>query len=163
MMFFTSKYACLSLKLGQYHASEGISLPSGELIKPIEVFSSYKYLGILESSDVLHTKMTGKIRQDYFRRLHLILKSQLNSQNKISAINAYCLPAIRYTTGIVDWNLNDLRAKDRKTRKLLTINRELHPRSDVDHVYLSRKKGGRGLKSVDVLHKEKCSLFTISN
>ena len=83
----------------------------------------------------------------------------MNSQNKISAINAYCLPAIRYTAGIVDWNLNDLRAMDRKTRKLLTINRGLHPRSDVDHLYLPRKKRLRRMKSVDVLHKEKCSLF----
>ena len=49
---------------------------------------------------------------------------------------------------------------DRKTRKLLTINRGLHPRSDVDRLYLSRKKGGRGLKSIkDVVQEEKCSLF----
>ena len=49
---------------------------------------------------------------------------------------------------------------DRKTRKLLTINRGLHPKSDVDRLYLPRKKGGRGLKSVeDVVHEEKCSLF----
>jgi len=54
----------------------------------------------------------------------------------------------------------ELRAMDRQTRKLLTISRGFHPRSDVDCLYLPRKKGGRGLKSVeDVVQEEKCSLF----
>ena len=49
---------------------------------------------------------------------------------------------------------------DKKTRKLLTIHRVLHPRSDVDRLYISRKKGCRGLKSVeDVVYEQKCSLF----
>ena len=34
---------------------------------------------------------------------------------------------------------------DRKTRKLMTMNKELHPRSDVARLYVSRKNGGRGL------------------
>ena len=49
---------------------------------------------------------------------------------------------------------------DRKTRKLLTFHRGLHTGSDVNCLYISRKKGGSGLKSVeDVVHEEKCSLF----
>ena len=38
---------------------------------------------------------------------------------------------------------------DRKTRKLLTIYRSMHPQGDVDRTYLKRKKGGRGLISVE--------------
>ena len=60
-----------------------------------------------------------------------------------SAVNTYRLPVIR---NAVKWNLNDLRTMDRKTRKLLTINKGIHPRSDVGHPYLSRKNGGRELK-----------------
>ena len=33
---------------------------------------------------------------------------------------------------------------DRKTRKFTIINKELHPRSDVAQLYVSRKNGGRG-------------------
>ena len=53
------------------------------------------------------------------------------------------LPVIRYAAGIVKWNLNDLRTMNKKTRKLLTINKGLHPRSDVDHPYLSERKEER--------------------
>ena len=34
---------------------------------------------------------------------------------------------------------------DRKTRKLFTIYGTLHPKSDVDRLYIPRKKEGRGL------------------
>ena len=34
---------------------------------------------------------------------------------------------------------------DRKTRKVMTMNKEFHPKIDTDRLYVSRKKGGRGL------------------
>ena len=38
---------------------------------------------------------------------------------------------------------------DRKTRNLFTMHKELHPKSDVDRLYVSRKEGGRGLVSCE--------------
>ena len=38
---------------------------------------------------------------------------------------------------------------DRKTRKLLTIYRSMHPQGDVDRLYMKRVAGGRGLQSVE--------------
>ena len=38
---------------------------------------------------------------------------------------------------------------DRKTRKLMTIYRALHPKSDVDRIYVPRGKGGRRLISCE--------------
>ena len=132
------------------------------MIKSLDDGNGYKYLGVLESCDILHNNMKQQMRQEYFRRLRLVLRSQLNSRNKLRAVNAYCLPIIHYTTGIVKWNVDDLRSMDRKTRKVLTMHRGLHPRSDVDRLYISRKKGGRGLKSVeDVVYEENARCFII--
>ena len=36
---------------------------------------------------------------------------------------------------------------DRKTRKVMTMNKEFHPKSDTARLYVSRKKGSRGLIS----------------
>ncbi|CAB4011202.1 Hypothetical predicted protein [Paramuricea clavata] len=48
---------------------------------------------------------------------------------------------------------------DKKTRKILTIYKCIHPRDDFDRLYWKRVEGGRGLKSVeDVVEIEKCSL-----
>ena len=38
---------------------------------------------------------------------------------------------------------------DRKTRKVMTLNRALHPRANVARLYLPRSEDGRGLKSVE--------------
>jgi len=40
------------------------------------------------------------------------------------------------------------------------MSRALHPRADVDHSYLPRSHGGRGLKNVeDVVKEEKCGVY----
>ena len=38
---------------------------------------------------------------------------------------------------------------DQRTRKLMTMHRALHPKVDVDRLYLSKKEGGRGLASIE--------------
>ena len=38
---------------------------------------------------------------------------------------------------------------DRKTRKVMTINKELHPRSDVARIYVLRERSGKGLMSCE--------------
>ena len=46
-------------------------------------------------------------------------------------------------------NNNIIIIMDRKTRRLLTMYRSMHSQGDVDRTYLKRKKGGRGLISVE--------------
>ena len=38
---------------------------------------------------------------------------------------------------------------DQRTRKLMTMHKALHPRDNVDRLYVSRKEGGRGLASIE--------------
>ena len=38
---------------------------------------------------------------------------------------------------------------DQRTRKLMTMHKVLHPRDDVDRLYVSRKEGGRGLARIE--------------
>ena len=38
---------------------------------------------------------------------------------------------------------------DPRTRKLMTMRKALHPRDDIDRLYVLRKEGGRGLASVE--------------
>lgn len=41
---------------------------------------------------------------------------------------------------------------DRQTRKLLNIHGALHPRADIDRLYIPRKNGGRGMHSLETSH-----------
>ena len=77
------------------------------------------------------------------------MKSKLNCRNKIMATNTWAVALMRYGAGILKWNKNELQEIDRKTRKVMTINKELYPRSDLARIYVPRKRGGRGLISCE--------------
>ena len=74
------------------------------------------------------------------------------------------MPVVHYTAGIVDWTLQECAELDRFTRKQMTLFKALHPRADIDRLYVNRKMGGRGLLSIaDVVHLEKHSLSVYVN
>jgi len=66
----------------------------------------------------------------------------------------------RYTASIINWRKDELEAMDRKTRKMMTIYNSLHPRADVDRLYIPRKHGGRGQisKQESVYMEEQCRI-----
>ena len=47
------------------------------------------------------------------------------------------------------WTRDELKQIDQRTGKLMTVHKALHPRDDVDRLYVSRKEGGRGLASIE--------------
>jgi hypothetical protein len=59
---------------------------------------------------------------------------------------------IRYSFEIVNWHQEELQKLDRKTRELLTIHGQHHPKADVDRMYFPRKQGGRGLMQLEAAH-----------
>ena len=56
---------------------------------------------------------------------------------------------IKISAAFVSWRKSELQAIDRKTRKLFTIYGALHPKSEVDRLYIPRKEEGRGLISIE--------------
>ena len=52
---------------------------------------------------------------------------------------------MRYRAGIIKWTVAEIDDMERKTRKIMSINKEFHPKSDVDRFYVTRSKDGRGL------------------
>ena len=160
MEFGIDKCAVIVLKKGKLIKTEGITLPNGKEIKSLEEGEGYKYLGILEAENIKNKEMKEKTKKEYFRRVRRILKSKLNAGNIITAINSRAVSMIRYGAGIINWTKEELRCMDRKTRKLLTIHRTMHPQSDTDRLYMRRREGGRGLMSVeDCVSAETNSLF----
>ena len=148
MEFGIEKCALINIKRGKTITTEGIRLPDGNIIKEIDE-NGYKYLGIIEGETIKHQEMKDNIRKEYIQRIKAILKSKLNSGNMVKAINTWAVPVIRYTAGIVEWTKMELCNLDRKTRKMMTIHRALHPRANVNRLYAPRKEGGKGMISIE--------------
>ena len=65
------------------------------------------------------------------------------------AVNNWTISVMRYGAEILKWNTNELKSLERRTRKFMTMHGALHPKNDVDRVYLSRGMRGRGLISFE--------------
>ena len=83
----------------------------------------------------------------------MILKSELNARNKIAAIGALAVPVLRYSFGIINWRIEEIKKIDRKTRKMLTMYKMHHPKADIYRLYVKRKEEGRGLVQVEAVYK----------
>ena len=149
MKFGLEKCAVLVTKRGKVTKSDGIRLPDDRVIKSIHEENGYRYLGILESDQVLCNEMKEKVRAEYKRRVKKVLKSKLNGGNMISAINTWAVPLIRYSAPFLEWRRDEIKEMDRTTRKIMNMYNALHPRDSVARLYLPRKEGGRGLMSVE--------------
>ena len=51
-------------------------------IQELEQGKTYKYLGTEESEGIQYQQMKERLKQEYSRRLRMILKSELNARNK---------------------------------------------------------------------------------
>ena len=100
----------------------------------------YTHLGIVELDKIKENEMEEKTIKKYKRSLRLALKSKLNRKNKITAINAWTVVIFRYGAGILQWKESELKDVDRKSRKTMTIYGALYPKSDVDRLYVKRKR-----------------------
>ena len=71
-------------------------------IQELEQGKTYMYLGIEESEGIQHQQMKERLKQEYSRRLRMILKSELKARNKITAIGTLAVPVLRYSFGIIN-------------------------------------------------------------
>ena len=105
--------------------------------------------GDLRGLGVTQTPVREKIQKEYLRRTRKLLETKLNSRNLIKGINTWAVTLVRYSGPFLKWTSDELKKMDQRTRKLMTMHKALHPRDDVDRLYVSRKEGGRGLASIE--------------
>ena len=63
------------------------------------------------------------------------------------------MAVFRYGAGIIQWKESELKDVDRKSRKTMTMYGALHPKSNVDRLYVKRKKGG-GVAAAGTINTE---------
>ena len=80
--------------------SQNLVTDSNREIQELEQGKMYKYLGTEEGEGIQHQQMKERLKQEYNWRLQMILKSELNARNKITAIGALAVPVLRYSFGM---------------------------------------------------------------
>ena len=108
MEFGLDKCAKATFVKGKLIKFSCIILDIETIIKELEPEECYKYLGVNERDGINHTRMKEKIRKEYYRRVQLVLKTELNSKNRIEAINSLAIPVVKYSFNIISWTITDL-------------------------------------------------------
>ena len=91
----------------------------------------YKYLGVLQLGSIMNIETKEKVKSKYIRRVKKLLRSQLNEGNVIARMSASGVGIIRYGAEVLDRKKEELKSIDRKTKKLVTMNRSVHLRGSV--------------------------------
>ena len=76
MEFGLEKSAKAASKRGKLTETSDLQLDT--CIRELEQEGVYKYLGINEGDGKQHVAMKEKVRKEYYRRVRLVLKSELN-------------------------------------------------------------------------------------
>ena len=102
MSFGIEKCAKVTLHRGKQQQTKDIPLSDKLAIQDLEAEALYKYLGVQEAGRMSHSKMKETIRKEFYRRTRAILKTELNSKNKMLALNSLAAPVVRYSFNIIN-------------------------------------------------------------
>ena len=89
-----------------------------EELKPLELNQQYKYLGFGEGLTINKTTKSAP-KNEYFKQLKMILKSELSSKSTFEAIDLYAITALWYGFPMLNWTITELEIIDRETRKIM--------------------------------------------
>ena len=149
MEFGIEKCAILVMNSGKRDLTDGMELPSQDKIRTLGENENNKYLGIFEADIIKQVEMNENIKIWYLRKTRKLLETNLSSRNLIKGINTWALLLLRYSRTFVKWTREELKQMDQRARKIMIMHKVLHPRDNVDRLYVSRKEGGRGLSSIE--------------
>ena len=76
--------------------NSGVTIRKTNTINSLEPGQVYKHLGVDESNGIQHSIMQERLRRQYFRKVKVVLRTQLYGRNKILAVNRFALVVLTY-------------------------------------------------------------------
>ena len=123
--------------------SEGIELPNRERVKEVD-YKGYKYLRVFQLDKIMNKETKESIGKEY-------ISSEINLHLKFKCREFHFWhECLGYKCGQAHWRYYRLDKKGRsdmdlKTRKIMALNRCLHPRSSVEKLFIKQNEGGKRL------------------
>ena len=138
MEFGLSKCAKATFKRGILEKFDHVQLDEETMIKDLEQEKVYKCLGVDEPSGIQNAIIKLKLKRELVRTTRLILKTELISKNRITAINMQVILVITYSFNIIDWNFSEVKRLDIKVRKMMTTRSIHHPKAYIHRLEFIR-------------------------
>ena len=144
---------CL-LKRGKFSEYEDLVLYDGTKMKCLEEGDTYKFMGVYQNIKLDKDRLESSLLKMVKQRAHVIWSSDLYDANKVLATNVFVNGCVQYYLWGCNMRIDFLKEVDREIRKVMNVGGAKHTNSVNEGLYLSRSKGGRGLRSVENTYKE---------
>ena len=108
----------------------------------------YKYLGIDENISFDGTTNKKRVVTEYFKRVRKVWPSEPSGNNKLISHNAFAVPVLIPTFGLLGWTIDVINGIDKKTRKILSMTSNFHKNSAIDTLCMPKKLSARGIKEI---------------
>ena len=150
-----SKCAEIVFERGKMVKGEGLQVLQ-ERMKTLEPDQEemYKFLGVEQADGIKTKKVYERVKVEMTKRLKLLMKSELNDENLIQAINSKIVPVAAYPMNVCKMTKGELNELDQIVKRELRKNDMLGRQASDERLYLKRDQGGRGLKSMRDVYAE---------
>ena len=123
------------------------------VITSVKEGTHYRFLGVwenLKKDDKLALKVAAEV---FLGRISVIWRSPLSDVNRVIASNLFALHVMSYLMCTQNWPVTELTGIDREARNIIIENGGKRPLSSTAILYLTRRRGGRGMRSVEREYK----------
>ena len=148
------KCAVMHVKRGQIEQGNGdMKIADLKPIKYLDQHNTYKFLDVFENTKQEDKQVLEATAKTYLQRLSIIWSSPLSDHATVVPSNQYALPVLTDLMWTQTWPIANIQQLDRGGRKIIVENGGNHPKGSTAILYMSRKLGGRGLKSMENEYK----------
>ena len=146
MRFGVNKCAEIVYRRGQMQKGVGLELVEGKVkaLDP-EMEEMYTFLGIEEGKGQMDKAVKERVTEECFKTAEKLMKMELYERNLVRAINSKAMGKVRYSMQVCHYNKGEIKALDRRMRKLLIKYWCHFPGGSKERLYLKRVNGGRRL------------------
>ena len=128
----------------------------------------YKFLGLEQANGIDRHQVYKIVKEKVKERMQNIVTYELHDKNLINAINTRVIPVITYGMNVIKYTKEELTSLEMIIKKCLREKKMHSLQGSDERLYLPRKVGGRGLKSVKDAYEETkirilCYLFCSQN
>ena len=131
------------------HDTSGLTVDENICVSDLQEGNPHRLLGVLETAKQEQKMSLECAAKEFLRRMSIIWSSHLSDHNRVTASSQFALPVLGYLMWTQQWPVTKLKKLDREARKIVVENGGKHPSGSTAILYMSRKKGGRGLCSIE--------------
>ena len=114
----------------------------------------YKFLGIEQADGIKTKRVFERVKEEIKKRVQMLTNTKLNDVNLMCAINAKVIPVAAYLMNVCKFTNGELNELDQVIKRELRSKKMLGKQASDERLYLKRKDGGRGIKSLRDTYRE---------